>query len=72
MHAEQDPEMARYLDRSYWDQKNKEETSKVPSAPTHLNNSSLSSLPVSSAPVCMPTSNFIHHECFFRSNFCVI
>lgn len=51
MHAEQDPEMARYLDRSYWDQKNKEETNKAPSAPTHLNNS-VSAQPVSSAPVC--------------------
>ncbi|XP_052128378.1 hepatocyte growth factor-regulated tyrosine kinase substrate isoform X8 [Frankliniella occidentalis] len=48
LHAEQDPEMARYLDRSYWDQKNKEETSKVPSAPSHVN-SSPSPQPASSA-----------------------
>lgn len=50
LHAEQDPEMARYLDRSYWDQKSKEETNKVPSAPSHVNNSS-SPQPTSSAPV---------------------
>ncbi|KAJ1527447.1 hypothetical protein ONE63_007427 [Megalurothrips usitatus] len=48
LHAEQDPEMARYLDRSYWDQKNKEDTSRVPSAPSHVTNSS-SPQPVSSA-----------------------
>lgn len=50
LHAEQDPEMARYLDRSYWDQKNREETSKVPSAPSHVNHSP-SPQPASSAPV---------------------
>lgn len=47
LHAEQDPEMARYLDRSYWDQRSKEESSKVPSAPSHMNNASSSPQPVS-------------------------